>query len=164
MRLFRIIRYIFFGVSLGLLEWLLFNIAPFFGMLRVVLMVSLVLLVRGHISAAFVIGFSGMLVRDIGSFTFSFPLHAALFVILITALSLFARRLVTHHSMIGFGFFGLLGFVCFRVVTDVAQWIVVGSAHSFTFFFWTEIFLSFMIYIVIVGILQRKWGVLRVDW
>ncbi len=163
MRFFRFFQYVFVGIGLGLLEWTLFNIAPVFGMVRLVLMVSLVLLVRGHLGAAFVVGCSGMFVRDVGSFSFEIPVYMILFVVLLGLFSLFARRIVTYHSMIGFGLFGLFGFAIFRLMTDIGSWMATGSAYSFRYFFWTEIFVSFIIYIVSVAVLQRKWRVLRVD-
>ena len=164
MKMFKFFHYVLLGIIFGLVEWLLLNVAPVFGMVRWVLLCAFIYLLRGHVGAALIIGCVGMLIRDVGSFSFSYPVYVLLFLVLAYVLSLFSQRIISHQSMLGFALYGFCGFFTFRVMSDIAIWFSSGSLHSFSFLFWTEILISFMIYIVIVGVLHRRWRVLRVDW
>ncbi len=156
------IRYALLGLSLGLGEWFLMNIAPVLGVVRLVLIVSLIYILRRYSYKAFVIGVFGMFVRDIGSSSFFLPVHILLFVVISAGVHLFSTHVISHKSVSGFVVAGLIGFLVYRVLYGFVLLSIGVNIFSFGLF-WREIVVSFIVYISVVIIRNQQWRILRVS-
>lgn len=162
MSIVRLLSYMLLGVFLSMLEWTLFNISSGLFVLKIGFICVMVLFVRGYFAGAFAAGLGSAVVQDIGSFMFGFPLRMIVFVGVFFVLYAISHRFVRHRSMSGFAVLGGIGFVLMRGVFDIAVALLVRIPISSMHFFWTEVVISFSVFMLIVIIRNQRWRVLKI--